>query len=138
MPHKILITAETGSDIPSELARELGADLYPEVTTALWNARNNCVELICREGNDLCRRGVAGSAVCTLGDAEAAWLRLFPLRARMAARSREFTPWDGIAQEHAPAVTLLAEKKETAVCRFLSRDTAARELVEILKGADEA
>jgi hypothetical protein len=56
----------------------------------------------------------------------------------MAARNREFTPFQGIAQENIPEVILLSEKKETVPCRFLNRDTAARALLETLKGADEA
>lgn len=123
--------------VPLHLARELGCDLYPEVTTAAWNAEDASVVVTCREGNTLCRRQIAGNAVCTLGDAEAAYLRLFPLRARMAARNREFTHWQGMERENAPEVVLLAEKKETVPCRFLSRDTAAREVLEILKGADD-
>ena len=129
--------ADTGM-VPVHLARELGCDLYPELTTAVWDAEDASVVVTCREGNVLRRRQVVGNAVCTLGDAEAAYLRLFPLRARMAARNREFILFQGIAQEHTPEVKLLSEKKETAPCRFLNRDTAARELLDILKGADEA
>lgn len=125
--------ADTGM-VPYHLARELECDLYPELTTAAWDADCQTVVVTCREGNNLCRREIAGNAVCTLGDAEAAYLRLFPLRARMAARNREFTPWEGIAQEPA-AVSFLSEKKETVACHFLSPDTAARQLVDILKGA---
>ena len=123
--------------VPLHLARELGYDLYPEVTTSCWDETAHAAVVICREGNALCRRQVGGNAVCTLGDAEAAYLRLFPLRARMAARNREFTPWQGMEQENAPEVVLLPEKKQTVPCRFLSRDTAAREVLDILKGADE-
>ena len=123
--------------VPLHLARELECDLYPEVTTAVWNADAASVVVTCREGNTLCRRQVAANGVCTLGDAEAAYLRLVPLRARMAARNREFTSWQGMEQENASEVVLLAEKKETVPCRFLSLDTAAQELLEILKGAKE-
>ena len=124
--------------VPMHLARELGYGLYPELTTAVWDTAVNAMVVTCREGNVLRRRQVAGKAVCTLGDAEAAYLRLFPLRARMAARNREFTPFQGIVQENTPEVILLSEKKETVPCHFLSRDTAARQLLDILKGADEA
>ena len=124
--------------VPVHLARELGCDLYPELTTAVWDEAANATIVTCREGNALCRRKISGSAVCTLGDAEAAYLRLFPLRARMAARNREFTPWTGIDREEAPTVAFLPEKKETVFCHFLSRETAAQTLLDILKGADEA
>ena len=122
--------------VPAHLARELGFDLCQEVTAAAWDTASAAAIVTCREGNDLCRRQLTGPAVCTLGDAEAAYLRLFPLRARMAARNREFTQWPGLPGEEA-SVAFLTEKKETVPCRYFSRETAAREMLDILKGAEE-
>lgn len=124
--------------VPLHLARELGLELYPDITTVRWDGDTGACLVTCQEGNTLIRRRVTGPALCTLGDGEAAYLRLSPLRARMAARNREITQWSGTGLPCAPTVTLLAQRRETVSCRFLPRDAAARHLLDVLKGADEA
>ena len=123
--------------VPLHLARELGCDLYPDITCARWDSNADACLVTCQEGTTLIRRRITGPALCTLGDAEAAYLRLSTLRSRMAARNREFTPWPGTDLPDTPTVTLLPQKRETVSCRFLSRDTAARHLLDALKGVEE-
>lgn len=123
--------------VPLHLARELGCDLYPDITCARWDSNADACLVTCQEGTTLIRRRITGPALCTLGNAEAAYLRLSTLRSRMAARNREFTPWPGTDLPDTPSVTLLPQKRETVSCRFLPRDAAARHLLDSLKGVEE-
>ena len=98
------------------------------------------LQITCKE-QELLRVYTPNSpALGTVGDAEAAYLRLFPLKARMDAKKRVFSQWDGVSAEEAEAVSLFCEEKPEGACRFLEAADAAdgaRKLIDILKGGAE-
>ena len=124
--------------VPLHLARELDLDFFPEVTAAAYDPDLGSVVLSCKEATAVHRRQVTAKALCTLGDAEAAYLRLFPLKARMAARSRSFTLWPNSRETDAPRLTLYRPAVPDSQCRYLTPETAPDELLEILKGGSRS
>ena len=131
--------------VPVYLAGELGAELYPEAVSGAWNDDANRMEVTCKEGGFLKQYAVSSGAVCTVGDGEAAYLRLFPLKARMEAKKRVFSEYEPAADmaEEADAVyaapVLRCEKAEVQ-CSFLeykSAEETAAFLLGVLKGEAE-
>ena len=132
--------------VPAYLAGELGAELYPEAVSAVWNAESERVELTCKGGGFLKQYAVSGGAVCTVGDAEAGYLRIFPLKARMEAKKRVFSehePEADMAAEtdavYAAAPVLRCEKTEAQCCflEYKSAEETAVFLLGVLKGEAE-
>ena len=124
--------------VPFYLAKELNLPLYPEMVSAKYETEK--LQITCKEQNLLCVYTPDSPALGTVGDAEAAYLRLFPLKARMDAKKRVFSQWDGMPAEYAEDVSLFCEEKPEGACRFLEAADAAdgaRKLIEILKGGAE-
>ena len=119
------------------LAQALGCDFYPEVT-ALRRTDNGGITVTTKEQAHFLTRQITGPSLCALGDAEAAYLRLFPLKARMAAARRSFTPWPGEAPQVTFAPKLLPPQMLQNSCRYLDPEQAPRILMELLKGVDMA
>ena len=126
--------------VPVYLAEKLEAEFYPELTAAHWDEESG-VKLICDEGDWLRTYIPGGKALCSLGDGEAGYLRLFPLKARMEAKKREFTrivssDVEAGAEETKTDVILRTEKIDTS-CNFIEHKSAedtAQILINILKG----
>ena len=84
-------------------------------------------------------------AVGTAGDAEAAYLRLFPLKARMEAKKRVFSQWESAGTDSSNRIdadTVLRSEpaEETRQCCIIpaeDRAAAAKVLLGILKGEAE-
>ena len=127
--------------VPAFLAAELNAEFYPEAVTAWWNPEDGGAEITCKDSGFLKRYAVSGGAVCSIGDGEAGYLRLFPLKARMEAKKRIFNQFEpaGVAVSEGMNPILCTEKTES-VCRFLeykSAEEAAAQLIGFLKGEAE-
>lgn len=127
--------------VPYYLAKELGAELYPEAVSAIWSGHEKRLEVTCKEGSFMKKYAVSNGAVCTVGDGETAYLRLFPLKARMEAKKREFLQPEIREKEEIPEEKPIFsyETKESA-CRFLgykSAEEAAKVLLDMLKGETE-
>lgn len=126
--------------VPACLAAELGTELYPEMMTACWNSDANRVEAICKKGDYVKQYAVSSGAVCSLGDGEAGYLRLFPLKARMEAKKRIFSQYEPAGYDSCELVPVLRTEKNESACRFLncqSAEETAKLLVAMLKGEDE-
>ena len=127
--------------VPVYLAHELGTELYPEAVSAAWNSEDGRVEVFCKEENVLKQYAVSKGAICTVGDSEAAYLRLFPLKARMEAKKREFIHFEPKAEGmNAKKEPVLRYEKVESACRFLVYKTAeetAETLIKMLMGEDE-
>ena len=127
--------------VPAFLAAELGAEFYPEAVAARWNPEDGRAEITCKDNGFLKRYAVSSGAVCSVGDSEAGYLRLFPLKARMEAKKRVLSRFEPAETEDCEGMApiLRAEKTESA-CRFLeykSAEEAAAQLLGFLKGDAE-
>lgn len=125
--------------VPAYLAGELGAELYPEAVSAVWNETEGRAEVICKDGGFRKIYAVSGGAVCTVGDAEAGYLRLFPLKARMEAKKRVFSEHEPEVSDGEASVPVLRSEKTEEQCSFLeykSAEESAAFLLESLKEAD--
>ena len=126
--------------VPAYLAGELGAELYPETVSASWNDAESRAEITCKEAGFLKQYAVSGGAVCTVGDAEAGYLRLFPLKARMEAKKRVFSEYEPEKADFAGEEPILRMEKTEAECSFLeykSAEETAEFLLGVLKGETE-
>lgn len=126
--------------VPFYLAEELKFSVFAEVVSARFDAGAGHIELTCCDGQWERLYGLKEPAVATVGDAEAAYLRLFPLKARMEAKKRVFTngkPWtEYTADSH---IDLRCVETTSGECRFIetqSAEDAASKLIVILKGED--
>ena len=124
--------------VPVYLAEKLGAEFYPELVTARWDEAAGKITLTCDEGDFLRTYEPGGKALCSLGDGEAGYLRLFPLKARMEAKKREFirVEEDCVNAETQADVILRTEKIDNN-CNFIeyrSAEETAQMLVNIMKG----
>ena len=139
----MLSLIENGVSLPSlaslvYLAEKLGAEFYPELVTARWDEAAGKITLTCDEGDFLRTYEPGGKALCSLGDGEAGYLRLFPLKARMEAKKREFirVEPDCADAEHQTDVILRTEKIDNN-CNFIeyrSAEETAQMLINIMKG----
>ena len=126
--------------VPVYLAEKLGAEFYPELVAAHWNEEDGTVRLTCDEGEYLRAYAPGGKSLCSLGDGEAGYLRLFPLKARMEAKKREFTRIESNDADTADATTadvILRTEKIDSSCNFIEHKSAeetAQILINILKG----
>lgn len=77
--------------VPYYLAEELGYEVLSEVTSINYCEEDTLVHAVCKEDNLLKTYSVSGKCICTVGDSESPYLRLFPLKARMEAKKRNFT-----------------------------------------------
>ena len=126
--------------VPAYLAGELGTELYPEAVSASWNDAESRAEITCKEGGFLKQYAVSGGAVCTVGDAEAGYLRLFPLKARMEAKKRVFSEYEPENVDFSWEEPILRMEKAEAECSFLeykSADETSTFLLGVLKGETE-
>ena len=121
--------------VPLRLAQAMGCNFYPE-TTALYRGDNGRIAVTTKEETHFLTRQITGPSLCAMGDAEAAYLRLFPLKARMAAARRSFTSWPGEAPQSAFTPQLLPPQTQQNSCRYLDPEQAPRILAELLKGVD--
>jgi len=131
--------------VPFYLAEELGVPLFTELVSAAYVGGSGRLEITCKTGESLKTYGLIGPAVGTVGDAEAAYLRLFPLKARMDAKKRVFARWEKSDDEKDDQIdtdVVLRRKaeEETKKCRIIpaeDRTAAAKVLLGILKGEAE-
>ena len=126
--------------VPAYLACELGKELYPEAVSAAWNPEEARAEITCKEGGLMKQYAVSAGAVCTVGDAEAGYLRLFPLKARMEAKKRVFREFEPGAAGFAGVNPVLRCEKTEAECSFLeykSAEETASFLLGIVRGEAE-
>lgn len=145
--------------VPFYLAKALGLPLLTELTFARYDDEAKKLEITRKGSQTLQTCRLTKPVVATVGDAEAAYLRLFPLKARMEAKKREFTRWipgmrpeenldpqavmhdtSNILQEDAGKdVLLCSAPEENTICKFFATETAqkmARALLEIIEGLD--
>ena len=124
--------------VPYYLAEELGYTLFTDLTSAVWSEEASAVEITCAGEDSRKIYRLSGSSVGTVGDAEAAYLRLFPLKARMDAKKRVFSRWEEKVSSEETKFTLQYEEKEAdGKCRFIEAESAeagARKLIDILNG----
>ena len=131
--------------VPFYLAEELGVPLFTELVSAAYVGGSGRLEITCKTGDSLKTYGLTGPAVGTVGDAEAAYLRLFPLKARMDAKKRVFTRWerpDDVKNDQIDTDVVLRKEaeEETKKCRIIpaeDRTAAAKVLLGILRGEAE-
>lgn len=154
--------------VPVYLAHELGMEFYPEMTAAAWDGglredgtsgqsgSVGRIVITCKDGDFLKQYAVRSGAVCAVGDGEAGYLRLFPLKARMEAKKRVFSRFQsetcekpecrgaaggsGWNQTPVSGVILRSEEIENQ-CNFMeykSAEETAKVLIGILNGEAEA
>lgn len=131
--------------VPFYLAEELGLPLFTELVFAAYNGESGRLEITCKKGESMKTYGLNSPAVGTAGDAEAAYLRLFPLKARMEAKKRVFSQWEPAGADSDNRidtdVVLRSEPaEESRQCRIIPAEdkaAAAKVLLGILKGEAE-
>ena len=131
--------------VPFYLAEELGVPLFTELVSAAYNGESGRLEITCKDSESLKTYSLSESTVGTVGDAEAAYLRLFPLKARMEAKKRVFTQWEPAGTDCSNRIdtdTVLRSEpaEETRQCRIIpaeDRAAAAKVLLGILRGEAE-
>ncbi len=129
--------------VPFYLAEELCLPLFTELVSAAYNTESEQIEITCKEGDFLKTYGLNGSSVGTVGDADAAYLRLFPLKARMDAKKRVFSQWnpkESAGRIDTDVVLRTKAGKENTACRYIPAEDAAGAaeiLISILTGEAE-
>lgn len=127
--------------VPFYLAEELKLPLFTELVEAKYGAESGGIEMTRRQADWETKCLVPSGAVATVGDAEAAYLRLFPLMARMNAKKRSYITW-----EQEPNVTgderpeLQCEEVSAATCRFIETESAeesAHIILAMMRGDDK-
>ena len=131
--------------VPFYLAEELGVPLFTELVSAAYNGESGRLEITCKDSESLKTYSLSEPTVGTVGDAEAAYLRLFPLKARMEAKKRVFSQWEPAGADSdnridTDAVLRSEPAEETRQCRIIpaeDRAAAAKVLLGILRGEAE-
>lgn len=103
--------------VPFYLAEELGFDLISQVTSLRYEQSEAAVFASRKSGVTEETIRVTQPSVCSIGDAEHPYLRLFSIKARLEARKREFTFGEAVLSE-----TEHAEKKVVLRHEEIKRD----------------
>jgi len=130
-----MVGAGDSGMVPVYLAEELGFALFFDAVSGSADIENESVKLVCKDRGFLKTFAVPKGSVCTVGDSEKPYLRLFPMKARMAAMKKTFSTWDKIEGTEPPAFLLRNEQVES-VCQYLDpidADEIAAQLIQFVK-----
>jgi electron transfer flavoprotein alpha/beta subunit len=135
-----MVGAGDSGMVPVYLAEELGFAFFTDAVSASCDDEDHTLKMVCKEGNSLKTFSIPKGAVCTVGDAETPYLRLFPMKARMAAMKKTFTVWDDIEMAEPQQVLLRNEQLESS-CQYLEQkeiSEIAEQLLQFVKEATES
>jgi len=126
--------------VPYYMAEELGYEIFAEVSSAQYCSEDGSVHVVCKEENLLKTYSITEKCICTVGDSDSPYLRLFPLKARMEAKKRNFIRWkegEEVYGNGNMTMILRPEKRELSECIWIEdkkSEEVAGFLLNIIKG----
>lgn len=134
-----MVGAGDSGMVPVYLAEELGFALFFDAVSGSVDTEDGMLKLVCKDGGSLKTFAVPEGSVCTVGDSEKPYLRLFPMKARMAAMKKTFSSWDEIEGTE-PLALLLRNEQTDSACQYFEQmevDEIAARLIQFVKEAAE-